>query len=306
MPYDAKPQTGITPYAEVKLSRPADTTRRSCRQPVQVIAIAGGKGGTGKTAIAINLSMALAQGGRHVLLLDADLGMANIDTLLGLDARMTLGDVLNAGCRLEEILLHVNDRLVIVPAASGILQLANPGPAECAGLVRAFSELEWPVNTLIIDTASGISESIGSFCRAAAEVLVVTCNEPASIRDSVSQIRMLSSEYGIVRYRILANRVSTAQEGRDLFSSILERIGDQNEVVCSYAGFVPEDEHLRSAGLQHRTVIEAFPRSRSAMALSQLAGRILAWPCPTGPGGHLEFFVERLIDKENIDMEVTP
>ena len=306
MPYNANPQTGNMPFADIKLTQPFNVLEKPGRQPVQVIAIAGGKGGAGKTSIAINLSMALARAGQHVLLLDADLGMANVDTLLGLDARITLDDVLNAGCRLEEILLHVTDRLVIVPAASGIRQLANLGPAECAGLVRAFSELKRPVNSLVIDTASGISESVGSFCRAATEILVVSCNEPASRKDSVSQIRMLSSDYGITRYRILANRVSSAQEGRDLFSNILEQLADLSEVVCSFAGFIPEDEHLRIAGMRHQTVIETFPRSRSAMALSQLAGRIQAWPCPAGPGGHLEFFVERLIDKENIDMEVTP
>jgi flagellar biosynthesis protein FlhG len=298
--------TGIVQRCGVKLARPGESAMAPASQPVQVIAVAGGKGGTGKTTIAINLSMALARAGQHVLLLDADLGMANVDTLLGLEAGSNLGDVLNAGYRIEETLLEVNDRLRVVPAASGVRQLAAIGPAECAGLVHAFSELRQPVDVLVIDTATGISESVGSFCRAATEVLAVACHEPASLRDCVSQIRMLSSEYGIRRFRVLANKVGTAQEARELFDTILERLQDCHEIICSFAGFVPEDDHLRNAGRRHQTVVETFPRSRSAMALNQLAGRIQAWPRPERPGGHLEFFLERLIDKENVELEVTP
>jgi flagellar biosynthesis protein FlhG len=293
------------PGTEIKLGQRGGPGTSSRARPVQTIAIAGGKGGTGKTAIAINLSMALARAGQHVLLLDADLGMANVDTLLGLDARINLGDVLNAGCRLEETLLEVNDRLTVVPAASGVRQLANIGPGECAGLIHAFSDLRRPLDALVIDTATGTLESVGSFCRAATEVLIVSCHEPAALRDSVSQILMLHSDYGITRFRILANKVASAQESHDLFVKLLERLQDSQEIVCSFAGYIPEDEHLRTAGLRHQTVVEAFPRSRSAMAMNRLADRIQAWPRPQQPGGHLEFFVERMLDKENIKLEVT-
>ena len=274
------------------------------KRPVQVIAVTGGKGGTGKTNIAINLSLALAAAGHRTLLLDADLGMANVDVLLGLDAHSTLLDVLNGDCQLDDIILAGNDNLMVIPAASGLRQLANVGINECAGLVQAFSTLKEPVDTLVIDTATGISEAVTSFCSAATEILIVVCNEPASLRDSVAQIRMLSSEYGVSRFRILASMVRNADEGNDVFMSIQDMITDNHEIVCSYAGFIPFDERLRESVSRHQAVVDAFPRSRSAMALKNLARRIAAWPRPDRAGGHLEFFVERLVQNENVNVEV--
>jgi len=274
------------------------------KRPVQVIAVTGGKGGTGKTNIAINLSLALAAAGHRTLLLDADLGMANVDVLLGLDAHSTLLDVLNGDCQLDDIILAGNDNLMVIPAASGLRQLANVGINECAGLVQAFSSLKEPVDTLVIDTATGISEAVTSFCSAATEILIVVCNEPASLRDSVAQIRMLSSEYGVSRFRILASMVRNADEGNDVFMSIQGMITDNHEIVCSYTGFIPFDERLRESVSRHQAVVDAFPRSRSAMALKNLARRIAAWPRPDRAGGHLEFFVERLVQNENVNVEV--
>ena len=290
--------------SDIKLAAcdlPEDSTDK---QPVQVIAVTGGKGGTGKTNIAINLSLALAAAGHRTLLLDADLGMANIDVLLGLDVHSTLLDVLNGDCLLDDIILASNDNLMVIPAASGLRQLANVGINECAGLVHAFSSLKEPVDTLVIDTATGISEAVTSFCSAATEILIVVCNEPASLRDSVAQIRMLSSEYGVSRFRILANMVRTAAEGNDVFRSIQDMIADNHDIVCSYTGFIPFDERLREAVSRHQAVVDAFPRSRSAMALKNLALRVAAWPRPDRAGGHLEFFVERLVQNENINVEV--
>ena len=273
-------------------------------QPVQVIAVTGGKGGTGKTNIAVNLSLTLAANGHRTLLLDADLGMANVDVLLGLEAQSTLLDVLNGVCQLKDIILDSTDNLLVIPAASGFRQLANVGIKECAGLVHAFSELKEPIDTLVIDTASGISELVTSFCSAATEVLVVVCNEPASLRDSVAQINMLSSEYGISRFRILASMVKTADEGHEVFRSIQNQTLNNHSIICSYTGFIPFDRHIREAFSRHQGVVDAFPRSRAAMAFRNLAQQVIAWPRLDRAGGQLEFFVERLIQNENINMEV--
>ena len=290
--------------SDVKLAGCETPENTSGKRPVRVIAVTGGKGGTGKTNIAINLSLALAAEGQRTLLLDADLGMANVDVLLGLDAHSTLQDVLNGVCQLEDIILAGSENLLVIPAASGIRQLANVGIKECAGLVRAFSDLKKPVDTLVIDTATGISEAVTSFCSAATEVMVVVCNEPASLKDSAAQIQMLSSEYGVSRFRILASMVRTEGEGNDVFKSIQGLTSDNHDIACSYAGFIPFDEKLREAVSLHQAVVDVFPRSRAAMAIKNLARRVTAWPRPERAGGHLEFFVERLIQNENINVEV--
>jgi len=289
--------------SDIKLGQAAEVPASTSQGPVQVIAVTGGKGGTGKTNIAVNLAQALANQGKSTLLLDADLGMANVDVLLGLKTTHTLCDVLNGMCRLEDIMITVSDNLQVIPAASGSKQLADMGQQECVGLVRAFSDLKYPLDFLLVDTATGISESVASFCRAATEVLVVICNEPASIQDSVAQIRLFSSEYGVTRFRILANRVESAYEAQALFKDVISRFTDNHNPQISFAGYIPNDENLRKAVAQHQVVVDACPQSRSAMAFKNLAHRVAEWPQPVCAGGHVEFFVERLIVNENMEME---
>jgi flagellar biosynthesis protein FlhG len=295
---------GKMELSEVKLGQRGTPAVRTDVAPVRVIAVAGGKGGSGKTSVAVNLAWSLAEQGQRTLLLDADLGMANVDVLLGLETRYTLLDVIYRQFRLEEIILQVASNLLVIPAASGVSQLANLGSRECAGLVRAFSDLKQPLDSLVIDTASGLSESVASFCRAATEVLVVITNAPAAIRDSVAQIRMLSMEHGITRFHILTNMVSSFTEGKSLFQELMGHFTENHDCVFSHAGSIPADEHMHNAALSYRPVVVVSPRSRSAMALKNLARQISAWPLPAGASGHLEFFVERLIHNQNSAMEV--
>jgi flagellar biosynthesis protein FlhG len=290
--------------ADIKLGQLVETPVHTSQGPVQVIAVTGGKGGTGKTNIAVNLAQALANDGQRTLLLDADLGMANVDVMLGLAVTHTLADVISGKCQLEDIMIRFSENLQVIPAASGIKQLAEMGQQECAGLVRAFSDLKQPLDFLLIDTATGISESVASFCRAATEILVVVCNEPASIRDSIAQIRLFSSAYGVTRFRILANRVETAYEAQDLFKKVILQFTDNHNPQLFFAGYIPNDENLRKAVAQHKVVVDAYPRSRAAMAFKNLASRVAVWPQPDRAGGHIEFFVERLIGYENMEMEV--
>jgi len=273
-------------------------------RPVQVIAVASGKGGVGKTNVSVNLSVALADSGRQVMLLDADLGLANVDVMLGLRPERTLSEVIDGTCTLEEIILPGPSEIMVVPAASGVKRLADLTPMEHAGLIRAFSELTSDVDTLVIDTAAGINDSVTSFTRAAQEVVIVVCDEPASITDAYALIKVLSTDYGLQNFRVLANMVSSAQEGRDLFTKI-SRVTDQYlDVTLQFMGVVPHDDCLRKAVRKQRPVINAYPRSRAAMAFKTLAQKAQNWPVPTGACGHLEFFVERLIQSRCGNMEI--
>ena len=136
-------------------------------QPVQVLAVTGGKGGVGKTNAAINLSICLAEMGRRVVLMDADLGLANVDILLGVSPRETLEHVIKGQCSLRDVLLEGPRGVRIVPAASGTQHMADLSMQEQAGLIHAFSDLGDDMDTLVIDTAAGISHHVISFARAA-------------------------------------------------------------------------------------------------------------------------------------------
>lgn len=264
-------------------------------EPVRVIAVTGGKGGVGKTNISANLGVAFAEIGRRVMLLDADLGLANLDVILGLHAERNLSHVMSGECALEDVLVNGPKGMKIVPGASGIQQMAEMSPAENAGLIHAFSEVANDVDVLLIDTAAGISDVVISFSRAAQEQIVVVCDEPASITDAYAIIKLLNREHGITRFRILANMVKSVQEGRDLYNKMC-RVTDQYlDVMLNYMGSIPYDEQLRKAVRSQKPVVEAFPRSRVAQAFKNLAKKADNWPIPSGVSGDLQFFVERLI-----------
>ena len=269
--------------------------------PVQVIAVTGGKGGVGKTSVSINLSVALANMGRRVALMDADLGLANIDVLLGLNAKKNLENVLSGECSLRDILLTGPGGIRIIPASSGTQRMAQLGALEHAGLINAFSELGEQIDVLIIDTAAGISDSVVSFVRAAQEVLVVVCDEPSSMTDAYALIKLLNRDYGMFRFRMLANMTRTPQEGQALFNKLTQAAERFLDVTLQYVGAIPFDENMRKAIQRQKSIVEMAPRSKAAMAFVQLAEKVDKWPLPSSPRGHLEFFVERLVQPESAD-----
>ena len=263
--------------------------------PVQVIAVTGGKGGIGKTNVSVNLSLALAEMGRRVVLLDADLGLANVDVLLGLKPKATLADVLEGKCDLRDVLVTGPGGVRIVPAASGAANMVSLNHQQHAGLIQAFSEIGDNIDVLIVDTAAGIGDSVVSFVRAAQEVLVVVCDEPTSITDAYALIKLLNRDYGMTRFRVLANMVGTPQEGRMVFAKLAKVTDRFLDVALQYVGAVPFDEAVRKSVQKQRAVFEAFPRSKASLAIRAIAQKVDAWPLPANPRGHLEFFVERLV-----------
>ena len=264
-------------------------------RPVKVIAVASGKGGVGKTNITVNLGVALATQGKQVLLLDADLGLANIDVMLGLHPQYNLQHVLNGSKTLAEIIVEGPAGLKIIPAASGVQKMAELSPAEHAGMIQAFSEMDQHIDILLIDSAAGIADSVVSFTRAAQEVIVVVCDEPASITDAYAFVKLLSREYKVDRFHIIANMCRSIQEGRELFNKISMVCDRFLEVNLDFMGIVPFDEDLRRAVKKQRAVVEFLPRSKSAVAFTHLAKKIEFWPVQKQPRGNMEFFVERLI-----------
>lgn len=263
--------------------------------PVRVIAVASGKGGVGKTNVSVNLAISLAAQGKDVTILDADLGLANIDVMLGLHSKKNLADVMNGDCNLDEILIDGPSNIKIIPASSGVKNMAELTPAHHAGLVSAFSELKHNIDVLIIDTAAGISDSVVSFSRAAQDVLVVVCDEPASITDAYALIKLLNKEQGVFRFHILANMVSGPQQGREAYNKLAKVSERFLDVALDYCGHIPYDENLQKAVKRQRAVVEAFPRSRAAQSFQTLSKKVNNWPVATASGGHLEFFVEKLV-----------
>ncbi len=281
--------------SEVIIDQAAGLRRIVKPRPVRVIAVTSGKGGVGKTNVSVNLGIALAQEGKEVMLLDADFGLANVDVMLGLHPTYNISHVISGSRSLEEVIVPGPSGLRVVPASSGIKKMAELDVTQHAGVIRAFSELSQELDVLIIDTAAGISESVVSYARAAQEVVVVVCDEPASITDAYAMIKLLNRDYGINRFRILANMVLSVQEGRALFQKLTTVTDRYLDIAMDFMGAIPFDDYLKKAVQKQRAVVEAYPRSKAALAFKKLAQKTEHWPLPSSAGGHLEFFIERLI-----------
>ncbi|MEM7000969.1 MAG: MinD/ParA family protein [Pseudomonadota bacterium] len=264
-------------------------------KPIQVVAVTGGKGGVGKTNVCVNLGMALSLMERRVTLLDADLGLANVDVLLGLKPQKTLKDVLDTRCSMRDVLIQGPHELKIVPAASGFQEMVKLGPREHASLISAFSEIAHNMDVLLIDTAAGISDEVVNFLCAAQEVVMVVCNEPTSITDAYALMKILNLQYGINRVRVVANMVRNEEDGEAVFNKLLNVADRFLEISLLYAGSIPYDDQVKRAVRKQRCVMDLYPNSKSAQSFRRLAAEVDSWPIPTIPTGHLEFFVERLV-----------
>ncbi|MEM7207000.1 MAG: MinD/ParA family protein [Pseudomonadota bacterium] len=281
--------------SEAMMDQAAGLRYISNPQPVRVIAVTSGKGGVGKSNVSVNIAVAMANRGHDVMLLDADLGLANIDVLLDVRPRYTLEHVVSGECTLEEAVVEGPVGVKIIPAASGVQKMAQLSQAEHLGLVRSFSELSEPIDTLIVDTAAGISDSVTAFTRAAREVVVVVCDEPASITDAYATIKVLSRDYKVNRFHVVANMARSLKQGRELFHKLTAATDKFLDVTLEFSGVIPYDEVLIKAVRQQKAVVDAYPRSPAGLAFKKLVQKIERWPIPTNAEGHLEFFVERLI-----------
>ena len=269
---------------------------------MQVIAVASGKGGVGKTQIAVNLAIALQRRGRSTLLLDADLGLANVDVLLGLRPEHNLEHVIEGELSLEDILVEGPAGIRIVPAASGVCRLANLSLHEQCGLISAFSTLPLDVDTMVVDTATGVDEIVLGFCGAASDAVVVLCDEPASLTDAYALVKLLSRERGVRRFQVLCNRVRSRSHGDALFRRFLAVCDRFLDVSLCHFGSIPEDAVFSQAAQLRKAVVETHPGSAAGAALKELAARADKWDVPRTSAGRPMFFLERML----ADLPVRP
>lgn len=264
-------------------------------KPIRTIAVTGGKGGVGKTNISINLAVAAADAGHKVMVLDADLGLANVDVMLGLHPKYDLSHVMRGERSLAETVVEGPSGIKVVPGASGVQYLAELSNVEHTGLIQAFGDISDEIDMLIIDTAAGISDTVVSFSRASQEVVVVVCDEPASITDAYALIKLLNRDYGHQRFHILANMVRSTNEGTELYKKMC-RVADRYlDVMLTYMGAIPYDDALRKAVRKQQPVVVASPYSGATQAFRALAKNVDKWPMPSGANGQVQFFVEQLI-----------
>jgi len=264
----------------------------------RVISVTSGKGGVGKTSLVVNLAAALALRGQRVMVLDADFGLANIDVLLGLAPKFNIKHVLASQKRLEDVMVQGPHGIRIIPASSGLEELARLLPEQKLSLLAEFEQLESDFDIMLVDTATGISSDVAYFNTAAQNILVVLFPEPASLTDAYALIKLLYSRYRQRDFHVVVNGVKGDREAHEIFSAIANVCHRFLDLTLDWMGFVPKDGAFVRAIKQQSLVIDRYPDSPSAHAIFELADKILRLPEPELKGTY-QFFWTRLLGVSN-------
>jgi len=257
----------------------------------RVISITSGKGGVGKTNIVINLAHALAKAGKKVLVLDADLNLANVDILLGLTPKYTLQHVFAGEKELAEILVTGPCGIKILPASSGILELSELTESQRLYFLSEMEALGEDIDFLLIDTAAGINNNVVYFNLAAGERIIILTPEPTSLTDAYAMIKVLSTNHDIKRFRILVNQARSEKEALGVFrklSTVSDRFLDS--LSLDYLGHIPYDAKLPQAVRRQRMVGELFPDSPASKSFAKLAAGIGKENPAPASDGNIKFF----------------
>jgi flagellar biosynthesis protein FlhG len=262
---------------------------------VHTIAVASGKGGVGKTNVTANLAVALQRRGRRVIVIDADLGLANVDTLLGLNPRATLRNVLRGECTIQDTLVEGPAGMRLVPAASGFEELTQLGHEQRLQLLEQVDSLEGTCDVLLVDTGAGISPNVLFFAAAARETLVVVTPDPTSLTDAYALVKVLSTRYAERAFSVLVNMARNEWEARKTFTQLLRVAERFLQVRLRWIGWVPHDPEVAEAVRRQQSVLELAPGAPATHAFHALAERIATSEETPAAKGGLQFFFQHLL-----------
>ncbi len=263
----------------------------------RVIAVTSGKGGVGKTNLVSNLAVAFSKLGKKVLILDADLGLANIDIIFGLRPEFNIGHVLSGEKELPEIIVETKTGIRIIPAGSGLEDLTALTEGQKLHLLSEFEALEDLVDIVLIDTGAGISSNVIYFNLAADECIIVATHEPTSITDAYAMMKVMCNHHGARRYKLLVNMVKSEKEAKEVYLTLSQAVDRfLNNAVVEYLGYIPQDEKLKEAVLNRKTVMELYPNSPASKGIYNKAKNILKIPKPVDTSGNVKFFMRRFIE----------
>lgn len=272
--------------------------------PTQVICIASGKGGVGKTVVAVNLAVALHRNGKRVMLLDCDLDMANAHIALGEYCEHNLSHFLSGEKTLQDIAVTTRSGIRLVPGASGLKFTANISQLQAASIIQAFSTLEEELDYLIVDLSSGISPATIAFMVACQRRYIVVRNDPLSIADAFATMKILMQDFGMTELYLLPNGMNSQADGKLLFDRIDRACGHFMFRSINYMSTIEKDTNILLALKKCESVIDSAPSSLGAGDFRRLASLTEALEPIIYASGVLEFFIERLVSGSNIHSNV--
>lgn len=261
-----------------------------------VLSVTSGKGGVGKTNISVNLAVSLAQQGKRVVLIDADLGLANVDVVLGMTPPKNLFHLFHDGATLQDILFPTPYGFSILPASSGMSEMLELSTGQKLELLEAVDFLEDKLDYLLVDTGAGINDNVLYFNLAAQERLVVLTPEPTSLTDAYALIKVLKLNHGVEHFKILVNMAADAKSAKEMFSRLYQACDHfLSGVSLDFAGFIPRDPQVRKAVVQQKPYCIVNPESTASLAVQQVARTVQTWDVPESLDGNIKFFWKKLL-----------
>jgi flagellar biosynthesis protein FlhG len=266
---------------------------KTTKKFIKTIAVTSGKGGVGKTNIVANLAIPLKKMGKEVVILDADLGLSNIDVLFQLAPKYNLRHVLNGEMKLEDIVIEGPYGIKIIPASSGIQELTALDEFQRLRILEAFESYKQDIDILLIDTAAGISENVAFFCITAQEIIVVVSPEPTSITDAYALIKVLFTRYQEKDFHILVNLAKNSEEGFEVFRRLSLVAEKFLNLSLSYLGYVPVDESVQKAVRGQRAFVDVYPNSPASKKILDIVPKLLEQEKKVK--GSPQFFIKDLL-----------
>lgn len=278
------------------MNSPVITTEPLAHTATRVFAIASGKGGVGKTAVVANLAVLLARFGKRVLILDADLGLANIDVVFGLAPGYNLNHFFTGEQGLESILIEGPEGIKILPAGSGVQRFTRLDAEQKMRLLEALDAMHNDFDFVLIDTEAGISENVTYFTTAAHEILVVTTPEPTAITDAYALMKLLSNQYHEKHFNLIVNFIKNEEEALDVYRKLTMVANRYLDISIDYIGSIPRDKLMVDAIRKQKVLVQLFADSKTSHAFEALARTIMQEPQSLEPKGSIQFFWKRLLD----------
>ncbi|MBF0233327.1 MAG: MinD/ParA family protein [Desulfamplus sp.] len=266
----------------------------------RVISVTSGKGGVGKTNMVGNLAIALTEIGKRVVIIDADVGLANIDIIFNMRPKYNISHVISGEKSLHEVMVTTHHGVNIIAGGSGFANMTQLTHGEKLNLLTEFETLENMADIILLDTGAGISSNVLYFNSAADECIVIATREPTSITDAYALMKVMSQEYGTKYFKLLVNVVDSKKDAKMVYATLDNAIGRfLKNVVLEYLGNIPSDINLQKAVLHRSTVLDYAPDSPSSQAIRDIAGKIASSPIRASTDGNIKFFMKRILDAVN-------
>ncbi len=262
---------------------------------VRVVAITSGKGGVGKTNVSSNVAYLAAASGERVLIVDADLGLANVEILYGITPRYHLGHLLDGTATMQQVLASGPNGIRILSAGSGLRGLTQLDDAQRLRLMTALDSIEDDFDLVLFDTGAGIGDNVVFFCGGAQEALLVVTAEPTSLTDAYASVKVLSLEGGVEQFNVVVNMAPSDQAAREIFDKLCAITRRFLKARLKFLGSVPRDENIHRAVMAQQPISKMFPQSPATRALTGITARLLGEPPPTGATGGLKFLWQRIL-----------